>query len=42
VNMGMSEHLESELDAMIERRARQKDPDEDRELWRACRGQPGG
>jgi len=41
VDIGRSEQLESELDAMIERRARQKDPGEESELWRACRGQPG-
>ena len=29
-----SEQVESELDAMIEHRARQKDPDEEHELWR--------
>jgi hypothetical protein len=29
-----SEQVESELDAMIERRARQKNPDEEHELWR--------
>jgi hypothetical protein len=41
VDIGRSEQFESELDAMIERHARQNDPDEERELWRACRGQPG-
>jgi hypothetical protein len=30
-----SEQVESELDTMIERRARQKDPDEESELWQA-------
>jgi hypothetical protein len=34
VDIGRSEQVESELDAMIERRARQKDPDEEHELWR--------
>ena len=29
MDIGRSEQLESELDAMIERRARQKDPDEE-------------
>jgi hypothetical protein len=29
-----SEQVESELDAMIERRSRQKDPDEEHELWK--------
>jgi len=28
------EMVEKELDAMIERRARQKDPDEESELWK--------
>jgi hypothetical protein len=27
--------VEKELDAMIERRSRQKDPDEESELWQA-------
>jgi hypothetical protein len=34
VDIGRSEQVERELDAMIERRARQKDPDEEHELWR--------
>jgi hypothetical protein len=34
VDIGKSEQIERELDAMIERRARQKDPDEEHELWR--------
>jgi hypothetical protein len=34
VAIGRSEQVESELDAMIERRARQKDPDEENQLWR--------
>ena len=34
MDIGRSEQVESELDAMIERRARQKDPDEEHELWR--------
>jgi hypothetical protein len=34
VDIGRSEQVESELDAMIERRARQIDPDEEHELWR--------
>jgi hypothetical protein len=34
VDVGRSEQVESELDAMIERRSRQKDPDEEHELWR--------
>jgi len=34
VDIRRSEQLESELDAMIERRARQKDPDEEHELWK--------
>ena len=34
VDIGRSEQVESELDAIIERRARQKDPDEEHELWR--------
>jgi hypothetical protein len=29
------ELVEKELDAMIERRSRQKDPDEEHELWRS-------
>jgi hypothetical protein len=33
VDIGRSEQVESELDAMIERRARQKDPEEVSELW---------
>lgn len=34
MDIGRSEQVESELNAMIERRARQKDPDEEHELWR--------
>jgi hypothetical protein len=34
VDIGRSEQVERELDAMIERRSRQKDPDEEHELWR--------
>jgi hypothetical protein len=33
VDIGRSEQVERELDAMIERRSRQKDPDEASELW---------
>jgi hypothetical protein len=32
--IGRGEAVERELDAMIERRSRQKDPDEESELWR--------
>jgi hypothetical protein len=35
VNIRRSEQVESELDTMIERRSRQKDPDEESELWQA-------
>jgi len=34
VDIARGETVEKELDAMIERRARQKDPDEEHELWR--------
>jgi hypothetical protein len=34
VNVVHAEKIEKELDAMIERRSRQKDPDEESELWR--------
>jgi hypothetical protein len=33
VDIGRSEQVERELDAMIEHRARQKDPEEASELW---------
>jgi hypothetical protein len=33
VDMAKGEMVEKELDAMIERRSRQKDPDEEHELW---------
>ena len=33
MDIGRSEQVERELDAMIERRARQKDPEEVSELW---------
>ncbi len=33
MNIARSEMVERELDAMIERRSRQKDPDEVSELW---------
>jgi hypothetical protein len=33
VDIGRSEQVDRELDAMIERRSRQKDPDEESELW---------
>ena len=33
-DIGRGEAVERELDAMIERRSRQKDPDEESELWR--------
>jgi len=33
-DISRGEMVEKELDAMIERRSRQKDPDEERELWR--------
>jgi hypothetical protein len=35
VDIRRSEQVESERDAMIERRSRQKDPDEESELWQA-------
>jgi len=35
VDIARGEILEKELDAMIERRSRQKDPDEESELWQA-------
>ena len=34
MEIARGEMVERELDAMIERRARQKDPDEEHELWR--------
>jgi hypothetical protein len=33
VDIARGEMVERELDAMIERRSRQKDPDEEHELW---------
>jgi hypothetical protein len=33
VNIARGEMVEKELDAMIERRSRQKDPQEDSDLW---------
>jgi hypothetical protein len=33
-DIGRGEMVEKELDAMIERRARQKDPEEESELWK--------
>jgi hypothetical protein len=33
VEIALGEMVEKELDAMIERRSRQKDPDEEHELW---------
>jgi hypothetical protein len=33
VDIARGEMVEKELNAMIERRARQKDPDEEHELW---------
>jgi hypothetical protein len=35
VDIARGEMVEKELDAMIERRSRQKDPDEEIELWQA-------
>ena len=35
MDIARGEILEKELDAMIERRSRQKDPDEESELWQA-------
>jgi hypothetical protein len=35
VNIARGEMVEKELDGMIERRSRQKDPDEESELWQA-------
>jgi hypothetical protein len=34
MDIARGELVEKELDAMIERRSRQKDPDEEEELWR--------
>jgi hypothetical protein len=34
VDIARGEMVEKELDGMIERRSRQKDPDEESELWR--------
>jgi hypothetical protein len=34
VDIGRSKQVEKELNAMIERRSRQKDPDEESELWK--------
>jgi hypothetical protein len=34
MDVAHGELVEAELDAMIERRSRQKDPDEDHELWK--------
>ena len=35
MDIARGEMVEKELDAMIERRSRQKDPDEESELWQA-------
>jgi hypothetical protein len=35
VDIARGEMVEKELDGMIERRSRQKDPDEESELWQA-------
>ena len=35
MDIARTERVEKELDAMIERRSRQKDPDEETELWQA-------
>ena len=35
MDIARGEMVERELDAMIERRSRQKDPDEESELWQA-------
>ena len=35
MDIARTEMVEKELDAMIERRSRQKDPDEESELWQA-------
>jgi hypothetical protein len=35
MDVAHGEKVEKELDAMIERRSRQKDPDEEHELWKA-------
>jgi len=35
MDVAHGEKVEKELDAMIERRSRQKDPDEQEELWKA-------
>ena len=35
MDISRGEMIEKELDAMIERRSRQKDPDEESELWQA-------
>ena len=34
MDIAHGEKVEKELDAMIERRSRQKDPDEEHELWK--------
>ena len=34
MDIARGEMVEKELDGMIERRSRQKDPDEESELWR--------
>jgi hypothetical protein len=34
VDIARGEMVERELDAMIERHSRQKDPDEEHELWK--------
>jgi len=34
MDVAHGEMVEAELDAMIERRSRQKDPDEEHELWK--------
>jgi hypothetical protein len=38
MDVARGELVEKELDAMIERRSRQKDPDEESELWRERKG----
>ena len=37
-DIGRGEAVEAELDRLVERRSRQKDPDEEHELWRESVG----
>ena len=42
MDIARGEMVEGELDRLIERRSRQKDPDEESELWKLMEDQPKG